>query len=69
MGVVGCARGAEQEPRPPVSVTLAEGGRTLTLKKAEVGIVQMVDQYAKGDKHPRRDLFSASSPPCNRRPC
>jgi hypothetical protein len=37
--------------------TLTDGGRTRTLKKAEIGIEQMVNQFAKGDKHARRDLF------------
>jgi Family of unknown function (DUF5681) len=38
-------------------VPVKQGERTLLLSKADAGILQLVNQFAKGDRHARRDLF------------
>ena len=39
-------------------VTLKQGEKRRTLTMAEAGIKQLVAQFAKGDRHARRDLFA-----------
>jgi hypothetical protein len=39
------------------TVTLKQGERQQTVTMASAGIEQLVAQYAKGDRHGRRDLF------------
>ena len=39
-------------------VTLKQGEKQRTLTMAEAGIKQLVAQFAKGDRHARRDLFA-----------
>jgi hypothetical protein len=39
-------------------VTLKQGDKERTLTMAETGIKQLVAQYAKGDRHARRDVFT-----------
>jgi hypothetical protein len=39
-------------------VTLNQGEKKRILTKAAVGIEQLVNQYAKGDRHARRDLIA-----------
>jgi Family of unknown function (DUF5681) len=39
-------------------VTLKQGDKERILTKAAVGIEQLVNQYAKGDRHARRDLIA-----------
>jgi hypothetical protein len=39
-------------------VTLRQGEKQHTLTMAEAGIKQLVAQFAKGDRHARRDLFT-----------
>ena len=41
-------------------VTIRSGKRAKTLTKAAAGIKQLVDQFAKGDRNARRDLFLLS---------
>jgi hypothetical protein len=41
-------------------VTIRSGKRVKTLTKAAAGIAQLVDQFAKGDRNARRDLFLLS---------
>src|SRR6266576_3411971 len=38
-------------------VTLKQGNRERSLTMAEAGIKQLVAQFAKGDRHARRDIF------------
>jgi hypothetical protein len=38
-------------------VAVKKGERDVTLTKATLGIQQLVNQFAKGDRHARRDLF------------
>ena len=40
------------------TVTLKQGERQRTVTMAVAGIEQLVAQYAKGDRHARRDLFA-----------
>jgi Family of unknown function (DUF5681) len=42
------------------AVTIRSGKRVKTLTKAAAGIEQLVDQFAKGDRNARRDLFFLS---------
>jgi Family of unknown function (DUF5681) len=42
------------------AVTIRSGKRATTLTKAAAGIKQLVDQFAKGDRNARRDLFLLS---------
>jgi Family of unknown function (DUF5681) len=39
-------------------VTLKQGGKQLTLTMAAAGIKQLVAQYARGDRHARRDVIA-----------
>jgi hypothetical protein len=39
-------------------VTLKQGDRERTLTMAEAGIKQLIAQFAKGDRHARRDVFA-----------
>src|SRR5438270_5079791 len=39
-------------------VTLKQGDKARTLTMAEAGIKQMAAQFAKGDRHARRDVFA-----------
>src|SRR5215510_7141466 len=39
-------------------VTLRQGDREKIITKAAAGIEQLVNQFAKGDRHARRDLFA-----------
>jgi Family of unknown function (DUF5681) len=39
-------------------VTLKQGDRKRTLTMAEAGIKQLIAQFAKGDRHARRDVFA-----------
>src|SRR5262249_59184111 len=39
-------------------VTLRQGEKERTLTMAEAGIKQLVAQFAKGDRHARRDVFA-----------
>jgi uncharacterized protein DUF5681 len=39
-------------------VTVKQGGKELTLTMAEAGIKQLVAQYARGDRHARRDVIA-----------
>jgi hypothetical protein len=39
-------------------VTLKQGDKERSLTMAEAGIKQLVAQYAKGDRHARRDVFT-----------
>jgi hypothetical protein len=41
-------------------VTLKQGDRERTLTMAEAGIKQLVAQFAKGDRHARRDVFACA---------
>ena len=40
------------------TVTLKQGERERTVTMAVAGIEQLVAQYAKGDRHARRDLIA-----------
>jgi len=42
-------------------VEVKKGEREVTLAKATLGIQQLVNQFAKGDRHARRDLFQYSA--------
>jgi hypothetical protein len=42
-------------------VDVKKGERGVTLTKATLGIHQLVNQFAKGDRHARRDLFQYSA--------
>jgi hypothetical protein len=42
-------------------VDVKKGEREVTLTKATLGIQQLVNQFAKGDRHARRDLFQYSA--------
>jgi hypothetical protein len=42
-------------------VAVKKGERDVTLTKATLGIQQLVNQFAKGDRHARRDLFQYSA--------
>jgi hypothetical protein len=42
------------------AVTIRSGKRQKTLTKAAAGIKQLADQFAKGDRNARRDLFLLS---------
>jgi uncharacterized protein DUF5681 len=69
-GISGNPKGRKPKP-PPIApdlkaaleralnekVPLRQGERTLLLSKAEAGILQLVNQFAKGDRHARRDLL------------
>lgn len=39
------------------TVTATQGDRKITLTKAQLGIQQLINQYAKGDRYARRDLM------------
>ena len=43
------------------TVAVKKGERDITLTKATLGIQQLVNQFAKGDRHARRDLFQYSA--------
>ena len=40
-------------------VTLKQGEKERTLTMAEAGIKQLIAQFAKGDRHARRDVFAS----------
>src|SRR5437868_7079255 len=69
-GQSGNPKGAKRKPRSIVpdlktllesalsgKVTLVKGERELVLSKAAAGIEQLVDAFAQGDRHARRDLI------------
>ncbi|OPH83782.1 hypothetical protein B2M20_05065 [Nitrobacter vulgaris] len=41
-------------------VPLTRNGRRMTLAKVELGFEQLANQFAKGDRHARRDVFTYS---------
>ena len=41
-------------------VSLMRNGRRVTLTKLELGFEQLANQFAKGDRHARRDVFTYS---------
>jgi hypothetical protein len=51
---------AQLESELNKAVTIRSGKRAKTLTKAAAGIKQLVDQFAKGDRNARRDLFLLS---------
>jgi hypothetical protein len=51
---------AQLESELNKAVTIRSGKRVKTLTKAAAGIKQLVDQFAKGDRNARRDLFLLS---------
>src|SRR6476659_3780551 len=51
---------AQLESELSKAVTIRSGKRAKTLTKAAAGIKQLVDQFAKGDRNARRDLFLLS---------
>ena len=51
---------AQLESELNKAVTIRSGKRVKTLTKAAAGIEQLVDQFAKGDRNARRDLFLLS---------
>jgi hypothetical protein len=51
---------AQLERELSKAVTIRSGKRVKTLTKAAAGIEQLVDQFAKGDRNARRDLFLLS---------
>jgi hypothetical protein len=42
-------------------VTLRQGDQEKTITKADAGIEQLVNQFAKGDRHARRDLLALAA--------
>jgi hypothetical protein len=42
-------------------VTLRQGEQEKIITKAAAGIEQLVNQFAKGDRHARRDLFALAA--------
>jgi hypothetical protein len=46
------------EQAPSEKVTLKQGNKEHTLTMAEAGIKQLLAQFAKGDRHARRDVFA-----------
>jgi Family of unknown function (DUF5681) len=51
---------AQLESELNKAVTIRSGKQAKTLTKAAAGIKQLVDQFAKGDRNARRDLFLLS---------
>jgi Family of unknown function (DUF5681) len=51
---------AQLESELNKAATIRSGKRAKTLTKAAAGIKQLVDQFAKGDRNARRDLFLLS---------
>jgi hypothetical protein len=49
--------GASLERALDEKLSFRQGERERTMTKAEMGIAQLVNQYAKGDRHARRDLI------------
>ena len=43
------------------SVTLKQGDKERTVTMAEAGVEQLVAQYAKGDRHARRDVMELAT--------
>ena len=73
-GQSGNPEGARRKPRPiapdlkalferalNTKVTLRQGEKERIISKAAAGIEQLVNQFAKGDRHARRDLLIAGS--------
>lgn len=44
----------------PLMTPLTRNSRHVTLTKLEVGFEQLANQFAKGDRHARRDVFTYS---------
>ena len=44
----------------PNTVSAMRNGRRVTLTKLELGFEQLANQFAKGDRHARRDVFMHS---------
>src|SRR5262245_50844625 len=70
-GQSGNPKGAKRKPRSLLpdlkllfeqglseKVTLKQGDKQRTLTMAEAGIKQLIAQFAKGDRHARRDVFA-----------
>jgi hypothetical protein len=53
--------GASLERALDEKVRFKQGERERTMTKAEMGIAQLVNQFAKGDRHARRDLIDLAS--------
>jgi len=71
-GQSGNPKGSRRKPRPPdlkalferalsAKVTLRQGEQEKISTKAAAGIEQLVNQFAKGDRHARRDLLALAA--------
>jgi hypothetical protein len=73
-GQSGNPKGARRKPRSiapdlkalferalRAKVTLRQGERERIITKADAGIEQLVNQFAKGDRHARRDIFALAA--------
>jgi Family of unknown function (DUF5681) len=73
-GQSGNPKGARRKPKPTApdlkasfecalnrKVTLRQGDQEKTITKADAGIEQLVNQFAKGDRHARRDLLALAA--------